>query len=527
MWRFVFYALSLLAIASVLLLARVYGFHSGVETALIAVGMFVALGVYDILSPHNVLRNYPIIGHLRYMMEFISPEIRQYFLEDDKSGRPYNRQQRALIKHRGRGKSSAHPFGTEYDISHAGYDFATHSIAAKQVPKLAERAWVGGPQCTAPYDSSRLNISAMSFGALSSRAILAMNKGAKLGCFAQDTGEGGLTRYHLEHGADIIWEIGSGYFSCRQKNGRFDDEEFKKKALHPYIKMVEIKISQGAKPGHGGLLPAAKVNDEIAKVRQIPKGEDCLSPANHPEFNSPRTLLNFVVRLRRLCGGKPVGFKLCVGRKSEFLGICKAMLETGILPDFITVDGAEGGTGAAPLELSDKLGLSINEALAFVHSALTGCNVRQHIRVMASGKIVTGFDVVQKIALGADVCNVARPMMFAVGCVQSLRCHTDKCPTGVATQNKARARAIDIDKRADEVKNYHRATMDSFKTIIGAMGISDPSDLTPAHIFHRMPDGNPIPFDKRFVYLNPGELIGGAVPSAFEQDWNAARSDHF
>jgi glutamate synthase domain-containing protein 2 len=527
MFRFIFYIVSLLALAAVAALVWMVGFQTGVIVLLVIVLLLVGLGIYDVLSIHNVLRNYPVVGHLRYLMEFISPEIRQYFLEDDKSGRPYNRQQRDLIKSRSAGKSGTHPFGTEYDILESGYDFSLHSMNAKQVPKLAERVVIGGPQCTHPYDSSRLNISAMSFGALSSRAVLAMNKGAALGGFAQDTGEGGLSPYHLEHGADVIWEIGSGYFGCRHKDGRFDDGEFQKKAANASVKMIEIKISQGAKPGHGGMLPGAKVNAEIAKIRGVPQGEDCLSPANHPEFNSPRTLLEFVVRLRRLCGGKPVGFKLCIGWRSEFLGICKAMIETGVYPDFITVDGAEGGTGAAPLELSDKLGLSINEALPFVHSALVGCNLRQHIRVIASGKVVTGFDVVQKLAIGADVCNVARPMMFAVGCVQSMRCHTDKCPTGVATQDKARARAIDIDSRALDVKNYHRATIDSFMTIMGAMGVAEPRELTPAHILHRMPSDRPRAFDELYDYLEPGALLTNPVPEPFAKDWAAAQSERF
>lgn len=324
-----------------------------------------ALGLYDRASSHNVLSNYPLLGHLRYMMEFASPEIRQYFLEGYKSGRPLNRQQRDLIKARGRGGSGTHLLGTEYDIEKSGYDFALHSMAVKQVPKLAERILVGGPLCRQPYDSSRLNISAMSFGALSSHAVLAMNEGAAMSEFAQDTGEGGLTPHHLKHGADVIWEISSGYFGCRTKDGRLDDEDFRSKAASPLVKMLEINLSQGVKPSHGGLLPCSKVISEIARIREVPEGEDSLFPAAHTEFDAPRGLLEFVVRLRRLRDGKSVGFKLCIGRRSEFPGICKAMLATGIVPDFITVDGTEGGTGAAPIEPSDKLGLCINKALPF------------------------------------------------------------------------------------------------------------------------------------------------------------------
>lgn len=524
MWRITFYLLAIIALA---IIAAITPVHPQALYALIVVLPLIALGIYDIGSSQNVLANYPVIGHLRYIMEFISPEIRQYFLEDDESGRPFSRQQRDLIKARGRGDSGTHPFGTEFDIEKSGYDFALHSIAVKQVPKLAERVQVGGPLCSQPYDSSRLNISAMSFGALSSHAVLAMNKGAALGGFAQDTGEGGLTPYHLEHGADVIWEIGSGYFGCRTKDGRFDDEDFRDKASNPLVKMIEIKISQGAKPSHGGLLPGAKVNAEIARIREVPEGEDCLSPASHPEFDTPRGLLDFVARLRRLCDGKPVGFKLCIGRRSEFLGICKAMLVSGILPDFITVDGAEGGTGAAPIELSDRIGLSINEALPFVHSALVGCDLRKHIRVIASGKVATGFDMVHKIAIGADICNVARPMMFAVGCIQALRCHTNTCPSGVATQDQRRARALKVDERAEHVKNYHRATIDSFIELTGALGASHPDQLTPAHIMHRMPNEHARSYAEFYAYLEPGALLTDAVPQAFARDWADASAEQF
>lgn len=524
MWRILFYLFSAGSLMAVAFAAHAF---PHLLYALIIIVPLIALGLYDIASSQNVLANYPVIGHLRYMMEFISPEIRQYFLEDDESGKPFSRQQRDLVKSRGRGESGTHPFGTEFELTASGYDFALHSIAVKQVPRLAERIVVGGPLCSQPYESSRLNISAMSFGALSSHAVLAMNKGAALGDFAQDTGEGGLTPYHLEHGADVIWEIGSGYFGCRTREGRFDDEDFRQKAANPLVRMIEIKISQGAKPGHGGLLPAAKVTAEIARIREVPQGQDCLSPASHPEFDSPRGLLDFVARLRRLSDGKPVGFKLCIGRRSEFMGICKAMLSSNILPDFITVDGAEGGTGAAPVELSDRLGLCIDEALPFVHSSLLGCDLRRHIRVIASGKVATGFDMLQKIAIGADICNAARPMMFAVGCIQAMRCHTDKCPTGVATQDPRRARALKIDERAEHVKNFHRATIDSFLQLTGAIGVADPGELRPEHILHRLPDQKTCNYAQLYAYMKPGELLGDAVPPDFADDWAAASADRF
>lgn len=525
MWRSVFYISAGLTVICIAVLSIFW--HATVYLFLIVVPL-IAVGIYDINSNNNVLKNYPVIGHIRYMMEFISPEIRQYFLEDDKSGRPFNRQQRNLIEMRGTGKAGTHPFGTEYNIQADGYNFALHSIDVKTVNEDAARVSIGGPQCTQPYNSSRLNISAMSFGALSSRAVLAMNKGAKLGGFAQDTSEGGLSTYHLEYGADIIWEIGSGYFGCRTQDGRFDDEQFQQKARQDAVKMIEIKLSQGAKPGHGGLLPGAKVTKEIAQIRGVTEGKDCLSPASHSEFSTPKGLLEFVARLRELSGGKPVGFKLCIGRRSEFLGICKAMLQTEILPDFITVDGAEGGTGAAPLELSDNIGLPINVALPFVKNSLVGCNLRQQIRIIASGKIVTGFDVLQKIALGADVCNMARPMMFAVGCIQALRCDTGKCPTGVTTQDPRRARAIDIDAKATQVKNFHKQTIESLLQLIGILGVDHPNKLTAELIWQCTENGQVKTCAELQNNLSPGVLLeAGRIPGSYTNEWAKANAEHF
>ena len=525
MLRISFYVLSVLALA---LIGWAAPAHPEALYALIVVAPLVLVGLYDIfVSHHNVLSNYPVIGHLRYMMEFISPEIRQYFVESDKSGRPYTRQQRGLIKARSYGGEAVHPFGTEYDVDEGGYKLALHSIAVKKVPESDARVSIGGPQCRRPYDSSRLNISAMSFGALSSHAVMAMNKGAKLGGFAQDTGEGGLTPYHLKYGADLIWEIGSGYFGCRTPEGSFDDELFRTKACQEVVRMIEIKLSQGAKPSHGGVLPGPKVNAEIAAIRGVPKGRDCISPAAHPEFDSPRGLLEFVKRLRGLCEGRPVGFKLCIGRRSEFLGICKAMLETGILPDFITVDGAEGGTGAAPVEYSDRLGLMIDEGLSFVHNALVGCGLRDKIRLIASGKITDGFDMMQKIALGADVCNVARPMMFAVGCIQAQRCHTNTCPTGVATQDSRRARAINIDKRGEDVRRYHDATIRSFLDITGSVGAAHPDELHPEMVLRRQPDRTPRSYAKLYPPVAEGALLSDVLPETFADDWAAASADRF
>jgi glutamate synthase domain-containing protein 2 len=487
----------------------------------------VLVGAWDLQSRHNVLRNYPILGHLRYLLEFVRPELRQYFFESNQSGRPFNREQRKIVNQRADGMADTEPFGTTRDVEGAGFDFAQHSIAPKQVDERYARIMIGGPQCSKPYNSSRLNISAMSFGALSGNAVMAMNKGAKLGNFAQDTGEGAISPYHKVHDGDLIWEIGSGYFGCRTKDGRFDADDFKKKASADQVKMIEIKLSQGAKPGHGGLLPGAKVNREIAQTREIPEGEDCQSPAQHSEFSTPAELMQFIAHLRELCGGKPVGFKLCLGKQDEFMGICKAMLETGIQPDFITVDGAEGGTGAAPAEFEDFIGTYINEALPFVHNCLTGIGKRDEIVVIASGKVAMGFDMVTKLALGADMCNAARPFMFAVGCIQAQRCHTNTCPTGVTTQDPARARSLHVPSKAVRVRNFHDATVKSFLDLTGALGFDSPDDIGPEHIYHRPEYGPACTYREFNPLVEAGDFINGKLPEAYEKDWERADANRF
>lgn len=526
MWQKPFYIFSALISCIIAILAIFLTYRYAYLFIIII--PFIIIGIMDAYSYNNVLYNYPVIGHIRYLMEFISPEIRQYFLEDDKSGRPYNREQRYLIQIRGLGKESIHPFGTEQDINSENFNFILHSIAVKQVPLEAARVIIGGPDCSQPYNCSRLNISAMSFGSLSSRAILAMNKGAKLGNFFQDTGEGGLTAYHLEYGADLVWEIGSGYFGCRTAGGSFNDEEFRTKSNLESVKMISIKLSQGAKPGHGGILPGIKVSKEIANFRGVLQGVDCKSPDVHPEFNSPIGLLEFVQRLRKLCRGKPVGFKLCIGKRKDFLAICKAMLKTNILPDFIVVDGAEGGTGAAPNEFSDYLGMYLNEALPFVHHCLIGCKLRNKISLIASGKIVDGFDMLQKIALGADICSVARPMMFAVGCIQAMRCHTGHCPTGVTTQDPKRVKAIHVDTKALHVKNYHNVTINSFLKLVGALGIDHPNQLNSSLIWTRIANQQVITFAKLFPEVLPGALLYPAtVPDYLAEDWQQANAEYY
>ncbi|WP_373089620.1 FMN-binding glutamate synthase family protein, partial [Sneathiella sp.] len=483
-----------ISIGGILLVTVLHFVWPPISWALLFLAPYITLGLYDMhFSEQNVLRNYPVIGHLRYMLEFISPEIQQYFIETSESGRPYNRLQRNLVYARAAHGLETQPFGTQWHILDVGYQRASHSLAPKKVTADKTRVMVGGKDCKQPYSASRLNISAMSFGALSPTAIHALNAGARRGNFAHNTGEGGLSPYHLAGGGDIIWQIGTGYFGCRTAEGNFDAEKFKVNANRDVVKMIEIKLSQGAKPAHGGVLPAAKVNEEIAEIRGVPVGKSVISPPAHTAFSTPEGLLEFVTELRNLTNGKPVGFKLCIGQRKEFLGICKAMLKTGVTPDFITVDGAEGGTGAAPPEFSNRLGVPIDEGLVFVHNCLVGTGLRSQIRVIASAKIVTGFDIMEKLALGADMCNVARPMMFALGCIQSLRCNTNKCPTGIATQDKTRAKAIDVEDRQVRVANYHEATLESLCEPVGAIGLEDPEDLTPHHIYQRMADQNELP----------------------------------
>ena len=525
MARHVFWAISVIGLLLIFTLEFVW---PPATWFLLLLVPYILLGLWDMhFAGHNVLRNYPVIGHLRYALEFISPEIQQYFIETNDSGRPYNRMQRNLVYARADKGLDTQPFGTQEDLTEVGYQRASHSLAPKSADPAKTRVTVGGPQCSRPYSASRLNISAMSFGALSPNAIHALNAGARRGGFAHNTGEGGLSPYHLAGGGDIIWQIGTGYFGCRTEDGGFDAEKFKVNANRDVVKMIEVKLSQGAKPAHGGVLPAAKVDAEIARIRGVPIGKTVISPPAHSAFSGPEGLLNFVDDLREMTGGKPVGFKLCIGRRSEFMGICKAMLTTGITPDFITVDGAEGGTGAAPLEFTNRLGVPINEGLVFVHNCLVGIGLRKDIKIIASGKVVTGFDLMEKIALGADMVNVARPMMFALGCIQSLRCNTNTCPTGIATQDRVRAQAVDVGTRQVHVANFHEATVESFRELVGACGLDDPEDLTPHHIYQRIANRSEQPLDEFYEFLDDGELLTEDVRPSYRRDWENARAEFF
>ncbi len=437
-------------------------------------------GVWDMLQTrHSLRRNYPILANFRFGLEKIRPEIRQYFLESDTDGTPYNRSKRAVAYQRAKGALDKRPFGTMQEVYGPYFEWINHSIAPRPAKGHDFRVTIGGAQCSHPYSISLFNVSAMSFGALSANAIRALNKGAKLGGFAHDTGEGGYSRYHKEFGGDIIWEIGSGYFGCRNEDGTFSPERFAAEASNPQVKMIEIKMSQGAKPGHGGVLPGAKVSAEISAARGVPEGVDCVSPASHSAFSTPLEMVRFIALLRELSDGKPVGFKLCIGHPWEFMAICKAMLQTGIYADFVVVDGTEGGTGAAPLEFVDHVGTPLREGLVFVQNCLVGTGLRDKIRLGAAGRIVTGFDMARILALGADWCNAARGFMFALGCIQSQSCHTDRCPTGVATQNQFRQRALVVPDKAERVRNFHDSTLEALGDLVGASGLSHPSDLSP------------------------------------------------
>lgn len=518
----------LFVVLTPLLLLGAYFFWTPFLWLFLLYGAIVALGIHDLFfSSHNVLRNFPVIGHMRFLLEGIGPEIRQYFIETDESGRPFDRTTRSLIYRRAKNLNDTEPFGTQRDILDVGYSRINHSLSPKHVNEQESRVLIGGPACSRPYSASRLNISAMSFGSLSPNALKALNAGARIGGFAHNTGEGGISPYHLEAGGDLIWQIGTGYFGCRSPKGDFEPDLFLEKAALDNVKAIEIKLSQGAKPAHGGILPAAKVNAEIAQVRGVPIGQAVISPPAHTAFKSPLELLQFVDHLRQLSDGKPVGFKLCIGKPVEFLSICKAMLDSGITPDFITVDGAEGGTGAAPVEYANHLGAPLNEGLYFVHSCLRGVGLRERVTLIASGKVANGYDMVEKVALGANLCNAARPMMFALGCIQALQCNTNKCPTGITTQNKRLMRAINVEEKKHRVANFHRRTVASFLDIVGSMGYEDPDDVSPFDIKRRVGDETERTLEQLYPTLADRAFLTGEMPEEFAHAWSLADARTF
>jgi glutamate synthase domain-containing protein 2 len=485
------------------------------------------IGCWDLgQRRHSVLRNYPVLGHLRFLLESVRPELQQYFVERNFDGRPYDRDVRSVIYERAKGIHGEQAFGTERDVNEVGYEFLLHSACPAPQPDTPPTVRVGGPDCTQPYEMALLNDSSMSFGALSANAIRALNAGARRGGFAHDTGEGGLTRYHLEGGGDIIWEIGSGYFGARTKDGDFDPDMFRDKAAHPHVKCVSLKLSQGAKPGIGGVLPAAKVSKEIAAARGVPQGEKCVSPPAHKVFHTPRELVRFIGHMRQLAGGKPTGFKLCMGARHEFLAICKAMVAEGITPDFIIIDGSEGGTGAAPLEFEDHVGVPLTDGLITAHNALVGTGLRDRIKIGASGKVATGVDIVKRIAQGADYTNAARAMMMAVGCIQAQRCHTNTCPVGVTTQDPRRARALDVPDKTVRVAQFQHATVASAQQVIAAMGLHGPEELRPSHLMRRIDHTSTCSYAELYTWLEPGELLIDP-PAEWVADWRMADPDRF
>lgn len=491
----------------------------------------VLLGVWDFFQPrHSILRNYPLAGHLRFLLEDLGPELHQYLVENDTGGRPFDRDTRSLMYQRAKSVQDKKPFGTELNVYDDGYTWMTHSISTHaeiENPEQNLRVTIGGAQCSQPYSSSVLNISAMSFGALGGAAVESMNTGAKAGSFAHDTGEGGISRYHRAGGGDLIWQIGTGYFGCRAKDGSFDPELYAKNASEPQVKMIEIKLSQGAKPGHGGILPGAKVTEEIAEARLVEVGKTVFSPTYHRAFSTPLEMMDFITQLRDLSGGKPVGFKICIGDPREFMAIVKAMLETGVLPDFIVVDGGEGGTGAAPLEFSDSMGAPLIEGLMIVQNVLVGARVRDKMKLGASGKLVSAAAMTKAMALGADWCNSARGFMFAVGCIQSQRCHTNKCPVGVTTQDPKLQRAIVVPDKATRVHQFHKNTVGALAEMIAAMGLDHPSQLHPDMVVKRISDSRVQAYSETYPLLNQGQLLDGTAPERFQKWWDRASVERF
>jgi len=485
------------------------------------------VGYYDMIqTKHSIMRIYPLFGRLRYFMEELRPKIYQYFIESDTDGRPINRIDRSTIYQRAKKQNDTMPFGTQLDVYSEGYEWVCHSMSPKDFNLLEKdpRILIGNKDCKQPYSCSIYNISAMSYGSLSSNAVEAMNAGARIGGFAHNTGEGGLSPYHLKHGGDLIWQIGTGYFGCRTKDGDFSPELFRKKALLPQVKMIEIKISQGAKPGHGGILPASKNTPEIAAIRNIEPHVLVASPPFHKTFSTPRELILFIQKLRELSDGKPIGFKLCIGHKSEFIGICKAMIDMDIYPDFITVDGAEGGTGAAPQEFSNYVGAPLLDGLDFVQNILNGLNIRQHIKIIASGKITSGFHIIRAMALGADVCYSARAMMMAVGCIQALLCNTNKCPVGVATQNPKLSVGLVVEDKKQRVANFHQATVHSFVELLGASGLDKKENITRSHIYRRISFQSMLTYEEIFPSYEAGSLLT-QIPERYKNDFKYANAE--
>jgi glutamate synthase domain-containing protein 2 len=521
-WYIGFGAVLVIIIALLIILEANWGWIYGL------IGILSVIAIYDRMqTKRTLLRNFPILGHLRYILEFFRPEIQQYFVASDDSERPFDRKTRTVVYERAKGIPDTVSFGNDKDIMKPGYEWALHSLTPKPHSAVDERIIIGNEQCRQPYSASRLNISALSFGALSKNAIMALNLGAKKGGFLHNTGEGGLTEYHLQ-GGDVGLQVATAYFGFRTPDGDFDPEKFRQQATLPNVKIIEIKLSQGAKPAHGGLLPKEKITPEIAKIRGVPMDKDVLSPPTHRTFSTPEGLCHFIAQLRELSDGKPVGFKLCIGKKTEFFAICKAMLKTGIYPDFIVVDGMEGGTGAAPSEFVNSIGMPLQEALVFVNNALVGCGLRQHIRIIASGRNTSGFDMVRMVALGADMVNSARAMMLALGCLQSKQCGNNTCPVGVATQNARLYNQLNVADKSERVYLYHKATVKNFLELVGAMGLENPSHILPSSVMRRISDHEVLYFDEIYDFIKPNSLLdNNTVPQQYRRFWDTAVPESF
>ncbi len=519
-----------IAVLSLLLIIGLGFFFSWVWWLLILIVPLIVMGINDMTqTKHAIIRNFPVVGRMRYWMEAMRPKIHQYFVESDIDGRPINRIDRSTVYQRAKRELDSQPFGTQFNVYAEGYEWMAHSIQPQDFEKMDKdpRVVFGGKDCQQPYSASILNVSAMSYGSLSSNAVEALNGGAKLGNFAHNTGEGGISDFHLKQGGDIIWQIGTGYFGCRDENGNFSDELFAEKTALPQVKMIELKISQGAKPGHGGILPASKNTPEIAAIRHVKAGTTVFSPPYHTAFNTPKEMMLFIGRMRQLSKGKPVGFKLCVGQPHEFYAICKAMIETDIYPDFITVDGGEGGTGAAPPEFSNSVGMPMMDGLAFVHDTLTGFNIRSKMKLIVSGKIMTGYHILRALSLGADTCNSARAMMMALGCIQALLCNTNTCPTGVATQDKSLMKGLVVADKKQRVSNYHRDTVESAIELAAAAGLPTIHHVTRHHMYRRVFMNQVRTFEDIYPSMAPGLLLNGSAPDALRQQLDKISIDHW
>jgi glutamate synthase domain-containing protein 2 len=522
--------ISILLVACILVAGY---FVNPIWWSLIIVLPLVMLGLVDMFQTKNAIKhNYPLVGRLRYILGSIGPEIHQYFVESDEDGKPFSRLNRNVVYERAGKVDDTMPFGTQLNVYDPGYEWLSHSITPANSGELNHdpRIIIGGPDCKKPYSASILNISAMSYGSLSQNAIMALNAGAKIGGFAHNTGEGGLSPYHLKQGGDIIWQLGTGYFGCRNNDGTFSEQLFAERAILPNVKMIEIKLSQGAKPGHGGILPAKKVTEEIARIRLVEMGKEVISPPRHSAFNNPIEMMHFIAKLRELSGGKPVGFKLCVGIKSQFLAICKAIVKTGIYPDFITVDGGEGGTGAAPIEFSDSVGMPLTDGLVFVTDALMGFGLKEHIKIIASGKVVTGFDIIKLLSLGADACNSARAMMLALGCIQALKCNTNRCPTGVATQDKSLQAGLSVNDKKVKVANFHFQTVKSAVDMMGSAGVKAPAYMNRHHINKRESRSVVKTYAEIYPYIVTGSMLPDSesdIPEQYKGDLQFSNENIF